>query len=457
VRFGAFNIYLPLLLKPAAGELRLALWALKHAGEHGLALEALPEPPKAGRTSVAADPALPAAFYRATGYHLCGQRAVRTDILERLADQIRPLIAWRPGSGGGARPKGATGDGGFVVVPEMLSILGCSAEELGGVLRALGFHVDRRPAPKTMIDPAPITPVAQPEAAPADGGEPAAPETAAPAETEAVSEAVAEPASVLAETEAAEVPASEVSEVTAAEDAPTPDIEAAVAASEVTEGVENETAAETASVASEAAEPVAEGATDAAPAAPAEEALIEIWRPRRRHRGEHRAVDGRPERQGDRNRHRGRDGRREGGRRPDRPAAPAAAAPSGSEQAPAGAAPPEERREGGRPERNQRGGPPRHRDGERREGRPDQPRGPREDRERRHGGGKGHGGKGHGGEGRRDDRREDRRPPREDRSGGYMRSAAPPKRTTVDPDSPFAALSALKQQLEKRSNETGSS
>jgi ATP-dependent RNA helicase SUPV3L1/SUV3 len=144
VRFGAFNIYLPLLLKPAAGELRLVLWALKHAGEHNLSLETLAEPPRAGRTSAAADPALPATFYRAAGYHLCSQRAVRIDILERLADLIRPLIAWKPG-GGSARPKGATGDGGFVVVPEMLSILGCSAEELGGVLRALEDDDRSRP------------------------------------------------------------------------------------------------------------------------------------------------------------------------------------------------------------------------------------------------------------------------------------------------------------------------
>ncbi len=460
VRFGAFNIYLPLLLKPAAGELRLVLWGLKHAGEHGLALDTLPEPPKAGRTSVPADPALPPAFYRATGYHLCGQRAVRTDILERLADQIRPLIAWRPGSGGGTRPKGATGDGGFVVVPEMLSILGCSAEELGGVLRALGFHVDRRPAPKSMIDPAPITPVAQPEAVPADGTEIASAETAAPAETEAVSEEAAEPVPAPAEAEAVEAPSPEGAEIAAAEDAPTPEAEAVAAAPEVAGDVAGdvvsevapEPAAETAPAATETAEPVAEGAADAAPAASAEEALIEIWRPRRRHRGEHRAVDGRPERQGDRNRHRGREGRRDGGRRPDRPGStPAPAAQqAGGEQATAGAAQTEERREGGRRDRNQRGGPPRNREGERREGRPDQPRGPREDRggERRHGGGKGHGGEG---------RREDRRPQREDRGQGYMRSAAPPKRTTVDPDSPFAALSALKQQLEKRSNEPGSS
>ena len=181
-----------MLLKPAAGELRLALWGLKHAGEHNLALETMPEPPKAGRTSVIADPALPAAYYRATGYHLCGTRAVRTDILERLSDLIRPLIAWKPGGGGAARPKGATGDGGFVVVPEMLSILGCSAEELGGVLRSLGFHVDRRPAPKTMTDPAPMVPVVA-DAAPIAVEPPAVVEVTAEVSADAVAADAGEP------------------------------------------------------------------------------------------------------------------------------------------------------------------------------------------------------------------------------------------------------------------------
>ncbi len=448
VRFGAFNIYLPLLLKPAAGELRLVLWALKHAGENSLALDTLPEPPKAGRTSIAADPALPGAFYRATGYHLCGQRAVRTDILERLADQIRPLIAWKPGSGGDTRPKGATGDGGFVIVPEMLSILGCSAEELGGVLRALGFHVDRRPAPKTMIDPAPVTPVAQVEAVP---------ETAASADAEAEEVAV-EVESAAGETPEAAPEVVEAAPVAAeaapSADTPTGDAEISASQPQASKGVA-ETMVDAAPVEAAPVEAVsAEAAGEASPA-PAEEVLIEIWRPRRRHRGDHRALDGRPQRQGERhgerNRRHGRDGRRDAGRQPDRPGAPAAADPAGAEAAPE-AAKSQEQREGGRRDRHQRGGQQRPRDGERREGRSEQPRGPREDRERRHGGGKGHGG-----EGRRDDRRDDRRSQREDRSQGYMRSAAPPKRTTVDPDSPFAALSALKLQLEKRGNETGSS
>lgn len=461
VRFGAFNIYLPLLLKPAAGDLRLVLWALKHAGEHGLALDTLPEPPKAGRTSVAADPALPGAFYRATGYHLCGQRAVRTDILERLADQIRPLIAWKPGSGGGARPKGATGDGGFVIVPEMLSILGCSAEELGGVLRALGFHVDRRPTPKTMIDPAPVTPVAQAETASAESeGVAATEEVAAEAAETAVASTEA-PA-----TEPAEAPV-EVVEAVGVDAQPVAEAIPAVADPEATGSAVSIEATTEAAPASAEPTSAAEAVAEAAPAS-TEEVLIEIWRPRRRHRGgDHRAVDGRQERQGERQgqgrgeRHRrhGRDNRRDGGRQPGQTHAPAPVAEAGGEAAAAGAVQTQERRDEGRRDRDrdQRGGQNRPRDGERRESRPEQ-RGPREDRERRHGGGKGgqdrkgQGGKPHG-EGRRDDRR----PQREDRNQNFMRSAAPPKRTTVDPDSPFAALSALKLQLEKRGNETGSS
>ena len=36
-------------------------------------------------------------LYRTIGYRVCGERAVRVDILERLADLIRPALAWREG------------------------------------------------------------------------------------------------------------------------------------------------------------------------------------------------------------------------------------------------------------------------------------------------------------------------------------------------------------------------
>jgi ATP-dependent RNA helicase SUPV3L1/SUV3 len=151
VRFGAFNIYFPVLLKPASAELALVLWALKNGAAHGLDISAIPDPPRPGLTSLIADKGVPEAFYRVLGFHVCGPRAVRIDMLERLADQIRPLVAWRADPANPIPPpKGATGDGGFRAVPEMMSILGCSAGELGNVLQALGFRLDRvRVAPVT--------------------------------------------------------------------------------------------------------------------------------------------------------------------------------------------------------------------------------------------------------------------------------------------------------------------
>ena len=167
VRFGAFNIYFPTILKPGPAELALTLWILKHGAAAGLDPEALPEPPRPGLTSVPANPAIPEAFYRACGYHPCGPRAVRIDILERLADMIRPMIAFRAKDSDGKNPpRGSTGDGGFVVMPEMLSILGSSGDELGLVLKSLGFWVERRPkrAPKPQPKPAEAIPAAEPVA-----------------------------------------------------------------------------------------------------------------------------------------------------------------------------------------------------------------------------------------------------------------------------------------------------
>ncbi|MCB1511449.1 MAG: DEAD/DEAH box helicase, partial [Hyphomicrobiaceae bacterium] len=86
VRFGAFNLFFPLLVKPAAAELLATLWCLKNVEAAGLDRQALPQPPRAGLTSVPTDPAVPPDFYQANGFHVCGPRAVRIDILERLAD-----------------------------------------------------------------------------------------------------------------------------------------------------------------------------------------------------------------------------------------------------------------------------------------------------------------------------------------------------------------------------------
>jgi ATP-dependent RNA helicase SUPV3L1/SUV3 len=228
VRFGAFNIYFPAMLKPAAVELSLALWVLKNGAQSGLDPANPPMLPRPGLTSVVVDPALPEAFYRVTGFHPCGVRAVRIDILERLADQIRPLVAWRPDpASSNPAPRGATGDGGFRVTPDMMSILGCSSPDVGEVLQKLGFRLERIPVAKSEDGPAEeaaVTPAAAPgpaggapngEAVPTAAKNGAAPDeesalTGAPPETSLVPETgVAPETGIVSETSAAPEPVRE--------------------------------------------------------------------------------------------------------------------------------------------------------------------------------------------------------------------------------------------------------
>ena len=88
--------------------------------------------------------ALPRDAYRVLGYRQCGERAVRVDILERLADLIRPALAWREISPG-EKPTGAFDGRGFVVTQAMTSLTGSAGEDFASILRALGYRMDRRP------------------------------------------------------------------------------------------------------------------------------------------------------------------------------------------------------------------------------------------------------------------------------------------------------------------------
>jgi ATP-dependent RNA helicase SUPV3L1/SUV3 len=146
VRFGAYHIYLPGLLKPAPRTLATQLWALKSDGQDVKGLDDLLHLAGSGRTSIPIDRDIDAGLYRTAGYRVCGERAVRVDILERLADLIRPALAWREGAPG-PRPPGAVGGGGFTVVGSMTSLTGASGEDFASILRSLGYRVDRRPKP----------------------------------------------------------------------------------------------------------------------------------------------------------------------------------------------------------------------------------------------------------------------------------------------------------------------
>src|SRR6185369_15758022 len=168
VRFGAYHIYLPLLLKPAIRALATQLWALKNAAPDTKGLDEVPHLASSGRTSFPADKDVPKALYRVAGYRVCGERAVRVDILERLADLIRPALAWRQGSLS-AKPPGAVEGGGFTVTVNMTSLTGSSGEDFASVLRSLGYRMEKRlkPAePVAAVAPAPAEDALAPESAP---------------------------------------------------------------------------------------------------------------------------------------------------------------------------------------------------------------------------------------------------------------------------------------------------
>jgi ATP-dependent RNA helicase SUPV3L1/SUV3 len=158
VRFGAFNIYIPALLKPAAADLLLLFWALHSGRDHGMESNALPPRPQQGLTSVEADAGVPEPYWHAAGFQVAGSRAVRIDMLERLSDLIRARVTWRPGAGEGAMPapSGATGDGGFRVAPELMSVVGCSGEDFASILKALSFKRERRKLPEAATSPAAV-------------------------------------------------------------------------------------------------------------------------------------------------------------------------------------------------------------------------------------------------------------------------------------------------------------
>jgi ATP-dependent RNA helicase SUPV3L1/SUV3 len=199
VRFGAYHIYLPQLLKPAPRTLASLLWALHHGGlDNVKGLEEVPHLAASGRTSFAADQSIHKGFYRAAGFRVCGERVVRVDILERLADLIRPAIAYKPGVTAGEPPAGAADGEGFVVTVAMTSLTGCSGEAFSSILKSLGYGATQRPGPAITVPliPAAATEPLQPkpagEEAPAEAAPEVASEAAAPVEAEAAEAAAAE-------------------------------------------------------------------------------------------------------------------------------------------------------------------------------------------------------------------------------------------------------------------------
>ncbi len=143
---------------------------------------------------------------------------MRIDILERLADLIRPALAWKPGVG--TRPDGAYDGTRFVVTPAMMSILGATADDMEEILKNLGYRSEATDATVVSAKVAELDAVAQTtapqETAKAASTTPAAEPVGDPIvkpvveAVEAVAMAVAEEASApVAETAAAPAVAEE--------------------------------------------------------------------------------------------------------------------------------------------------------------------------------------------------------------------------------------------------------
>ncbi|EJN10754.1 DNA/RNA helicase, superfamily II [Bradyrhizobium sp. YR681] len=458
VRFGAYHIYFPGLLKPAGRALAALLWALKQDNVDLSSLSGAQHLASSGRTSFPVDKQLPRDAYRVLGYKQAGERAVRVDILERLADLIRPALAWRENAPG-EKPAGAFDGRSFVVTQAMTSLTGSAGEDFASVLRALGYRMEKRaplpvkPAAPVAETPAAETSAAETPAAEASAEAPATEDAAAPVDT--TIEAAAEPVTVedAPGMEQHDEPAHEEPALEASAEAPvTPEDapgiappaeeEAAAPAEAVADAAPAETAATEAAASADAAAPVEAAAT------PAEPELVEVWRPGGRHE------DRKPRHE--RHRHQ----RHNNNQRPQA-GAEAGAAPAEGEAAPAADGEKRNerhrhgghRRDGGRDFRKPREGgaegaprPEGRGDGNRRFEGKDRDNKDRNRDNKKFGGDRDKG---------RDNRGRDRDKGR-DRQGGpslrpYASSANPRERDRpADPNSPFAKLAALKEQLSGR-------
>ena len=169
IRFGQFTVFMPLLLKPAPTRLRLLLWSLASG------LQEFPEAPPPGLVTVPTDDKAPEGYHLKSGYRAAGERALRVDMAERLADMLRTQDT----------------RGGFEATPDMLSITGMTLEQFANLMQGLGYRAEK--AERVKVKAMPVVDKAEAVAPEADTGDATADE--APV-AEAVSEVTPEITSV---------------------------------------------------------------------------------------------------------------------------------------------------------------------------------------------------------------------------------------------------------------------
>lgn len=131
IRFGQFTIFMPLLLKPAPTRLRVVLWSLAQG------LSEFPEAPPPGLVTIPTMVGCPAGADTMAGYRNAGERAIRIDMLERLADMLR----------------GENSRSGFEANADMLSITGMTLGQFSDLMTGLGYKAEKGEREKVKATP----------------------------------------------------------------------------------------------------------------------------------------------------------------------------------------------------------------------------------------------------------------------------------------------------------------
>ena len=147
VRFGAYHIYVPALLKPAPRVLATQLWALKHGGSGD-------QGARRDRAARRQRPHLDRRRSRTSPRCSTAPPAIASAASARCASIFwngSPISSVRRWPGGPVRPAssrtGAIDGFGFTVTVGMTSLAGCSGEDFASVLRSLGYRMEKRPKP----------------------------------------------------------------------------------------------------------------------------------------------------------------------------------------------------------------------------------------------------------------------------------------------------------------------
>jgi ATP-dependent RNA helicase SUPV3L1/SUV3 len=141
VRLGRETVFVAAMLKPRPIAVRALLWCV-HEGE-------APRPSPSARVSLPVDHGVPEGFYAATGYRPLGARALRVDMLERLAAALRRRARSGP----------------FAPDAALFNLAGCTGEAFDGVVRALGYRPRRAGEDGQVLYAAPLRQRQRPRAA----------------------------------------------------------------------------------------------------------------------------------------------------------------------------------------------------------------------------------------------------------------------------------------------------